>query len=62
MCGIFGVWYPDGRPVDEPAVNRSRDTLTNRGPDDAGTWLKDNVALRIGASRSSIFRPTAGCP
>lgn len=45
MCGIFGVWNPDGRPVDELAVDRSRDTLYNRGPDDAGTWVKDNVAL-----------------
>ena len=45
LCGIFGVWCPDGRPVDGTAVQRSRDTLTNRGPDDFGTWIKDNVAL-----------------
>ncbi|HVU88627.1 MAG TPA: asparagine synthase (glutamine-hydrolyzing) [Pirellulales bacterium] len=45
MCGIFGAWYPDGRPVDEAAVERSRDMLINRGPDDAGTWINHNVAL-----------------
>ncbi len=45
MCGIFGVWCPDGKPLDEAAVLRSRDTLVNRGPDDAGAWIKDNVAL-----------------
>src|SRR4051812_37981549 len=45
LCGIFGVWYPDGRPVDQRAVERSRDTLIRRGPDDAGTWVKDNFAL-----------------
>jgi asparagine synthase (glutamine-hydrolysing) len=45
LCGIFGVWYPDGKPVDVLAVERSRDTLINRGPDDAGTWVKGNVAL-----------------
>ncbi|MBI2824166.1 MAG: asparagine synthase (glutamine-hydrolyzing) [Planctomycetia bacterium] len=45
MCGIFGVWYPGGQPVDVRAVERSRDTLVRRGPDDAGTWLNGNVAL-----------------
>jgi asparagine synthase (glutamine-hydrolysing) len=45
LCGIFGVWYPDGKPVDKLAVLRSRDALINRGPDDAGSWIKGNVAL-----------------
>jgi len=45
LCGIFGVWRPDGGPVDEATVNRCRDTLKLRGPDDAGTWVHDNVGL-----------------
>ena len=45
MCGIFGVWRPDGQPVDEATVNRSRDSMKLRGPDDAGTWIGGNVAL-----------------
>lgn len=45
VCGIFGVWYQDGRGVCKDAVIRSRDAMTHRGPDDAGLYIDGNVAL-----------------
>ncbi|MCC6217527.1 MAG: asparagine synthase (glutamine-hydrolyzing) [Polyangiaceae bacterium] len=45
MCGIFGVWHPTGEPLVEADVVRSRDTLTRRGPDDAGLHLEPGLAL-----------------
>jgi len=53
MCGIVGVWQLDGRPVDPAAVERMRDALVHRGPDDAGLWTEGSVAL--GHRRLSII-------
>ena len=40
MCGIFGVWHLDGRPVDATAVRRATETIRHRGPDDEGyLWV-----------------------
>ena len=38
MCGIIGVYARDGSPVDETLVQRMRDTMVHRGPDDFGLW------------------------
>ncbi|MEM7137048.1 MAG: asparagine synthase (glutamine-hydrolyzing) [Myxococcota bacterium] len=53
MCGVVGVWHLDGRPVDATALGAMRDTLTHRGPDDAGLWLEGPVGL--GHRRLSIL-------
>lgn len=45
MCGIAGVWRIDGTSVDQSAAIAMRETLTHRGPDDAGIWLEGPVAL-----------------
>lgn len=45
MCGIFGVWHLDGRPVDLAMVRRSTTLLRHRGPDDEGYLL---VQVRAG--------------
>ncbi|MGB0748677.1 MAG: XrtA/PEP-CTERM system amidotransferase [Magnetospiraceae bacterium] len=46
MCGIAGLYYPQGgRPVDGDLVARMRDTLSLRGPDDAGLYVGDGVGL-----------------
>ncbi|MEC7520524.1 MAG: asparagine synthase (glutamine-hydrolyzing) [Myxococcota bacterium] len=45
MCGVFGVRYWDGRPIDAGAVNRARDTMVRRGPDDAHTLTAPGLAL-----------------
>jgi asparagine synthase (glutamine-hydrolysing) len=53
MCGIVGVWNLDGAPVDAREVQRMRDVLTHRGPDDAGLFVEGPVAL--GHRRLSII-------
>lgn len=45
MCGIVGVWRLDGEAVDPFAVERMRDLLTHRGPNDAGLWVDGPLAL-----------------
>lgn len=39
MCGIFGIWHLDGKPVDLLAVQHATTTLRHRGPDDEGYLL-----------------------
>ena len=39
MCGIYGIWHLDGRPVDLAALRTSTDRLRHRGPDDEGYLL-----------------------
>lgn len=47
MCGISGFAFPEGcsRIVDDVLLSRMRDTLTHRGPDDAGLFRGRNVGL-----------------
>jgi len=54
MCGICGIAIPrkPGGRVDESLLVRMRDTLTHRGPDDAGIFLGGSVGL--GHRRLSI--------
>ena len=54
MCGICGVLHFDSeRGVDEEALVVMRDSLSHRGPDDAGTWTQGPVGL--GHRRLSII-------
>jgi asparagine synthase (glutamine-hydrolysing) len=53
MCGIVGMIRLDGGPVDESALQRMRDAMWHRGPDDAGVWWEGPVAL--GHRRLSIL-------
>ncbi|MGH9754320.1 MAG: asparagine synthase (glutamine-hydrolyzing) [Blastocatellia bacterium] len=54
MCGICGIAIPKqlNRHVSESRLVAMRDTLTHRGPDDAGLYLGDGVGL--GHRRLSI--------
>jgi asparagine synthase (glutamine-hydrolysing) len=47
MCGICGIAVPDNlnREIDEAALIRMRDSLTHRGPDDAGVFIDGRVGL-----------------
>lgn len=47
MCGIFGLATIQGRQLSlrQDTICRLRDRLTRRGPDDAGLWLSDHIAL-----------------
>jgi asparagine synthase (glutamine-hydrolysing) len=56
MCGICGI-YEYG--VSQPAVGDSlvvhmRDTMTHRGPDDAGVYVSDNRRVGLGNRRLAI--------
>ena len=46
MCGITGLLEArPGRDAPAGVVRRMADALVHRGPDDAGTWQEDGVAL-----------------
>ena len=50
MCGIFGII---GSGIDKPYVLRATNTLSHRGPDDAGYFFDENAGL--GHRRLSII-------
>ncbi len=52
MCGIFGVWNLNGKPIDARDVQRATTRLQHRGPDDEGYLLVD--------TRSAQFRHCGG--
>ncbi|HLM55306.1 MAG TPA: asparagine synthase (glutamine-hydrolyzing) [Pyrinomonadaceae bacterium] len=70
MCGICGVWEygaAEGH-VGLPLVERMRDAMSHRGPDDAGAALFDSGRLGLGHRRLSIVdlspaghNPMRGC-
>jgi asparagine synthase (glutamine-hydrolysing) len=53
MCGICGVFRPDGGPVDPERVVRMRDAMTPRGPD--GFGLEHGPGFALGHRRLSII-------
>jgi asparagine synthase (glutamine-hydrolysing) len=55
MCGICGIFaFTDSFAADEATVSRMRDTLTYRGPDDAGAVVPDGDRVALGHRRLSI--------
>jgi asparagine synthase (glutamine-hydrolysing) len=70
MCGICGVWEYGAASggVEVSLVERMRDTMSHRGPDDAGAALFDGGRLGLGHRRLSIVdlseaghNPMRGC-
>ncbi|HEV2883795.1 MAG TPA: asparagine synthase (glutamine-hydrolyzing) [Pyrinomonadaceae bacterium] len=70
MCGICGAWeYGSNEARMDPAViERMRDEMTHRGPDDAGALLFDGGRGGLGFRRLSIIdlseaghQPMHGC-
>ena len=53
MCGILGIVGRDGQPLEREAFCRARDTMTHRGPDDAGVY--QDGAVMLGHRRLSII-------
>lgn len=45
MCGIAGIYYWDGRVVDERTLRHMTDMLAHRGPDSAGYFVDGPVGL-----------------
>jgi asparagine synthase (glutamine-hydrolysing) len=40
MCGIAGIYFGDGRPVDPAVLQRMGDALAHRGPDSQGSYVE----------------------
>lgn len=56
MCGIVGRFHYKGPgPVDEEAVLLMRDSMSHRGPDDAGIWTDDRRRVCLSQRRLSII-------
>ena len=45
MCGVAGIYRPDGAPLDRADGERMIATLTHRGPDDSGVWVDRGIVL-----------------
>jgi asparagine synthase (glutamine-hydrolysing) len=60
MCGINGIALStkSGRHVQRDVLERMRDVMTHRGPDDSGIFIEDQVGL--GHRRLSIVDVAAG--
>ena len=56
MCGICGVFEfgANERAVEEATLIRMRDTMTHRGPDDAGIHISPDGRVGLGHRRLSI--------
>lgn len=53
MCGIYGRYNFDGRPVEKETLSNMSDTLRHRGPDAEDCFVRNNIGL--GAVRLSII-------
>jgi len=64
VCGIAGLWDPDGAVVDaplDPTARRMAATLAHRGPDSEGSWADDAARLAFGHRRLAVIdRSPAG--
>src|SRR6188768_1682049 len=56
MCGITGVYAFAASARDEHApLQRMRDTMVHRGPDDVGSWQDRELGIALGHRRLSII-------
>ena len=53
MCGICGIINFNNKPVEESLIRDMMDVMRHRGPNDDGTFMKDNIG--IGFVRLSII-------
>lgn len=54
MCGIVGWLAADGSAVEPGTLERMREMLVHRGPDDAGLWLDESRTVGLGFRRLAI--------
>ena len=53
MCGIAGIYRPNGKQVLSNELKAMTDAIVHRGPDGEGHWTKGNVGF--GHRRLSII-------
>ena len=56
MCGIVGAL--SSRPIDRSVVERMRDRLVHRGPDDAALWASEDTRVALAHTRLVIIDPS----
>jgi asparagine synthase (glutamine-hydrolysing) len=58
MCGICGIYRPEGGPIDRELLGRMTTSIQHRGPDGAGSYVSDGIGL--GHRRLSIIDLAGG--
>ncbi|NLD71047.1 MAG: asparagine synthase (glutamine-hydrolyzing), partial [Limnobacter sp.] len=58
MCGIYGVFRFDSKPVEPATLARMGQSIAHRGPDDRGQHIDGNCG--IGMTRLAIIDPAGG--
>ncbi len=59
MCGIVGI-LSSRAPVQPALLERMRDAMIHRGPDEAGTWISPDGTIGLGHRRLSIIDLAGG--
>jgi asparagine synthase (glutamine-hydrolysing) len=62
MCGLCGVWRPEGQPVDLVALERATTLLRHRGPDDEGYLLVNTRSGRLALCGGPATAPALALP
>lgn len=62
MCGIYGIWHLDGKPVDLSAVQAATTILRHRGPDDEGYLLINTQSGKTVHCGGKDTNPQLGLP
>jgi asparagine synthase (glutamine-hydrolysing) len=60
MCGIFGFWDRQRRPLAADKLAEMGERLRHRGPDDHGVWQQPERGVAIGNRRLSIIDLAGG--
>ena len=54
MCGITGIAYTNGRPVERDVLAKMTKTLAHRGPDDEGVFIAESSKLKAQSRRINV--------
>ena len=55
MCGIFGQWNFNQKPLNIGIFNKQRNTLSHRGPDAANSWYSKDISIGISQTRLAVI-------
>lgn len=53
MCGILGSYNIKG--IDRSLFDKQLDAISHRGPDDRGTWFREDGSIGLGSRRLAIL-------